>query len=132
MMNLLNSDITQLSQPKHFDRAKSIQIGVYDEGLGDLADPVTIKYQTSVSGKDEALKHAQKTPESDVVVERRTENGELTYDIYELTVHDKKRGVHTLQNAKNIELFDRPLDIVEKQTVTKGSIPKRIENSIHC
>jgi len=98
------------------------QIGNYDKGLNDLADKVTLDKKATLSSQKEALQFAKDCKGSEFVVERNDPKKGLSYDVYKITIHDKGQNIHSLQDAKNLELFDKPLDIIEKNTGTTNSV----------
>lgn len=102
--------------------SKSFQIGNYDEGLLDNSDKVTINKKAEFSSKNQALNFAKNSNGSELVVERKNENNKLTYDVYKMTIHDPGQKIHKLQDAKNLTLFDKPLEIIERNTNTSNSV----------
>jgi len=104
------------------DSSKNFQIGNYDKGLFDLADKVTLDKKTTVSSKDEAIKIAKNDPGSELIVERKTSAGTLSYDIYKMTIDDKEEKLNTSNDIKNLEFLDKPLEVIEKNTGTKNSV----------
>lgn len=98
------------------------QIGNYDEGLTDLADKVTLNKKATLASKTEALQFAKDSKGSEFVVERNDSKNGLTYDVYNITIHDEGKKIHKLQDVKNLELFDKTLEIIEKNTGTSNSV----------
>ncbi|MFN8576842.1 MAG: YiiX/YebB-like N1pC/P60 family cysteine hydrolase [Candidatus Sericytochromatia bacterium] len=99
----------------------NINIGKYDDGVFDLADNVNIKKNSTVKTKQEALELTKKSSGADFVVERNTGKG-LEYDVYDLKINDSAKKIHKLQDAKNLTLFDKVLDKIEKSTGTSNSV----------
>jgi len=95
---------------------KSFQIGHYDEGLFDLADKVTVDKKQTFKTRDEALKFAQANPGAEMVVEQRNAKGQLGYDVYSVTIHDKGQSLKTGKHMENLSLFAKPLQHIETQT----------------
>jgi hypothetical protein len=104
------------------NKSGGFPIGKYDEGLTDLADNVTLKKKATLSSKEDALQFAKDSNGSEFVVERDDPKKGLTYDVYNLTINDPDKKIHKLQDVKNLELFEKPLDIIEKNTGTSNSV----------
>lgn len=104
------------------DLPKNFQIGNYDKGLLDLSDKVNLEKKKTVFSKEEAINIAKNEPGSELIVERKTNAGTLSYDIYKMTVEDKEEKINTAQDIKNLEFLDKPLEVIEKNTGTSNSI----------
>ncbi|GIW21693.1 MAG: hypothetical protein KatS3mg068_0700 [Candidatus Sericytochromatia bacterium] len=102
--------------------AKSFQIGNYDEGLFDNEDKVTLTKKGEFNSKGEAINFSKNSKGSELIVERQNQENRLTYDVYKITIHDPGKKIHKLQDAKNLTLFDKPLEVIEKNTKTSNSI----------
>lgn len=109
---------TLKSQPL---KISQVPIGTYDEGWTDLADNVTVTSHKTVSSKAEALKVAQQHSGSELIVERKDAQGTLAYDVYQLSIQDPDQKLNTLKDVKNLQLFDKPLETIEKSTKTHNT-----------
>ncbi len=95
---------------------ENFKIGHYDEGLTDLADKVTVKKEQRFATREAATQFAKAHPGAEMVIENRETSGELGYDVYSVTIHDKGQTLKTGAEMKNLELFKNPLQHVEKVT----------------
>lgn len=100
----------------------SFKIGKYDEGALDLSDDVTLSKKATVKSKDEAVELAKNNSGAEFVVERNDPKTGLAFDVYTMTINDPGKKINKLQDAKNLELFDKPLNVIEKNTGTKNSV----------
>ncbi len=108
--------------PLYGNDRNEFSVGKYEDGLFDLPDDAVLKKKTTVNSKEEALSFAKNNPGAEFVVERGDVNKGMSYDVYSLTIKDKGKGIHKLQDAKNLQLFERTLKIVEKNTGTSNSV----------
>lgn len=103
--------------PNTSDSAKSqFQIGTYDEGALDLADKVTLNRKQTFKTEAEAMAYAKSNPGSEMVVERVQPGKGLGYDVYQVTIHDKGQKLGSLKDMENLQLFDKPVNHIQKET----------------
>lgn len=102
--------------PAASPKTKDPVIGRYDEGLTDLADKVSLQQAGRFETRTEATDFAQQQPGAEMVVENRDAGGKLGYDVYRVTIHDKGQSLKSAAEMKHLQLFDKPLQGLEKDT----------------
>ncbi|PIQ23082.1 hypothetical protein COW36_09925 [bacterium (Candidatus Blackallbacteria) CG17_big_fil_post_rev_8_21_14_2_50_48_46] len=95
---------------------QSFQVGSYDEGALDLADKVTVERKQTFKTRAEAVAFAKANPGSEMVVERVKPGQGLGYDVYQVTIHDKGQKLGSLKDMQNLQLFDKPVNQIQKET----------------
>lgn len=128
-MQIRPSTPTPSSQPP----AKDPVIGTYDEGLTDLADKVSLQAKGRFQTGTEATDFARRQAGAELVVESREADGKLGYDVYSVTIHDKGQSLKSAAEMKHLQLFDKPLQGLEKDAgkaisraffVTEDGVPQ--------
>jgi hypothetical protein len=116
---LSGAEIMQIGPktPQPPEPAKSqFQIGTYDEGALDLADKVTVNRKQTFKTEAEAVAYAKANPGSEMVVERVQPGKGLGFDVYQVTIHDKGQKLGSLKDMENLQLFDKPVNQIQKET----------------
>jgi hypothetical protein len=102
--------------PKAQPPKANFQIGTFDEGVLDLADKVTVDRKQTFKTHAEAVAYAKANPGSEMVVERIEPGKGLGYDVYQVTIHDKGQKLGSLKDMQNLQLFDKPVNQIQKET----------------
>lgn len=114
--------IQYVSHAQNNQLARTFKIGSYDSGLFDQADDVQLKRKLTFNTKAEALSYAQNQQGTEFILQRKDEAGTLQFDVFAMTVKDPDSELNTLKDIENLQLMDRPLHHIEKNTSVKHAL----------